>query len=67
MMPDLILKPNLDDTDGFYASLLSAHDGLDEDAVHALNARLILIMANHIGDNSILEQALQIARDPAGN
>lgn len=62
-MSDLNLKPNLVDVDDFYAALLAAHDGLDEQAMHALNARLILILANHIGDNQILEQALKAASD----
>ena len=36
--------------DEFYEALMSAHDGLDNDASEALNARLILLMANTIGD-----------------
>ncbi len=61
-MADLILTPNLENGDDFYEALLSTHDGLDEPAMHALNARLILILANHIGDQSVLDQALQAAR-----
>ena len=53
--------PNIPDPDGFYAELLSAHEGLsDEDSI-ALNARLVLILANHIGDRAILTQALAAA------
>ena len=36
--------------DEFYQALMSAHDGLDHEASEALNARLILLMANTIGD-----------------
>jgi hypothetical protein len=61
-MNDLILTPNLANTDDFYAALLAAHDGLEEADMHALNARLILVLANHIGDQSVLEQALKVAR-----
>ncbi|MGI9355985.1 MAG: DUF2783 domain-containing protein [Rhizobiaceae bacterium] len=61
-MAQLNLSPNLQNSDDFYAALLEAHDGLDEPAMHALNARLILILANHIGNNNVLEQALQAAR-----
>ena len=61
-MPDLILTPNLEATDDFYEALLNAHDGLDEADMHALNARLILILANHIGKQSVLEEALTVAR-----
>ncbi|MCK0149731.1 DUF2783 domain-containing protein [Marivita sp. S6314] len=61
-MSGLNLDPNFDNADDFYAALLAAHDGLDESDMHALNARLILILANHIGDNAILEDALRAAR-----
>ncbi len=44
------------------AALLETHDGLEEAQMHALNARLILILANHIGDTEVLTQALQAAR-----
>ena len=61
-MPNLILTPNLEATDDFYEALLNAHEGLDEPDMHALNARLILILANHIGSQSVLEEALAVAR-----
>ncbi len=60
-MSDLILTPNFDDSDGFYAALLDAHEGLDEAETHGLNARLVLILANHIGDHTVLDQALRAA------
>ena len=56
-MTDLNKDPNIADPDGFYAELLAAHEGLDEAASHALNARLVLIMANHIGDRRALSHA----------
>ncbi len=61
-MTDLILTPNLDDADGFYAALLAAHEGLSKEESDAFNARLILILANHIGDNSVLEKAIGTAK-----
>ena len=61
-MAQLVLSPNLERTDDFYAALLEAHDGLEAEATHALNARLFLILANHIGDHTVLEQALNAAR-----
>jgi hypothetical protein len=64
----LISTPNLPDTDGFYASLLATHKGLSEGESHRLNARLVLILANHIGDPATLQSALELARkadDPA--
>ena len=60
-MSELNLKPNLPDPDGFYAQLLAAHDGLSKTQSDALNARLILILANHLGDEQVLAQALQAA------
>lgn len=62
-MPDLITAPNLPDPDGFYAELIAAHDDLTDDESAALNARLILLLANHVGDRDALTQALTIARD----
>ncbi|MEO1549720.1 MAG: DUF2783 domain-containing protein [Pseudomonadota bacterium] len=60
-MADLILTPNLPDSDDVYEALLQAHDGLSEAQMHSLNARLILILANHIGDSTVLHQALAAA------
>ena len=64
-MSQLITTPNLADTDGFYASLLAAHRGLSEVESQALNARLVLVLANHVGDRTVLELALALARDGA--
>ena len=49
--------------DAFYEALMDAHQGLSEDQSHLLNARLILVMANHIGDLDVLKQAIQLAKD----
>ena len=59
---DLNLNPNITDPDGFYDELLGAHDGLSKEDSEALNARLILILANHIGDRDVLRAALKAAR-----
>lgn len=58
----LIVAPNLDDADGFYADLVAAHDGLTDAASALLNARLALILANHVGDRQVLREALVKAR-----
>ncbi|WP_170356088.1 DUF2783 domain-containing protein [Ruegeria lacuscaerulensis] len=60
-MADLILTPNFDNADDFYANLLALHDGLDKTDSDALNARLVLVLANHIGDAGVLSQALKTA------
>lgn len=57
----LNLNANLKKPDDFYADLLAAHDTLSKEESDALNARLILILANHIGDKEILKQALNAA------
>ena len=59
---DLNLNPNITDPDGFYDELLGAHDGLSKEDSEALNARLILILANHVGDRDVLRAALQAAK-----
>jgi len=48
--------------DDFYEALIEAHHGLDDEQSERLNARLILLLANHIGDLSVLKEALAIAR-----
>ena len=57
------LTPNLPDPDGFYDELLSAHEGLSDDESVDLNARLILLLCNHIGDRSIIRDALVAAKN----
>ena len=57
----LTLTPNIPDPDGFYETLINAHEGLTKDESDALNARLILILANHIGDRAVLAAALKAA------
>ena len=61
----LNLTPNIPDPDGFYAELLGTHEGLTPGDSHALNARLVLILANHIGDRATLSAALAAARSSA--
>lgn len=51
--------------DDFYEALIEAHRDLDDEHSQRLNARLILLLANHIGDLGVLRQALTIARDGA--
>ena len=58
----LTLDPNWQDADAFYEALIAAHDGLSEPESHALDARLILTLANQIGDLATLKAALEAAR-----
>ena len=50
--------------DDFYEHLVGAHQGLSEAESAALNARLVLLLANHIGDMAILSHALRAAHKP---
>ncbi|MEP4196880.1 MAG: DUF2783 domain-containing protein [Aliishimia sp.] len=59
---ELNLEPNIADPDGFYDELLGVHQDLSKTQSDALNARLILLLANHIGDRSILSDALKAAQ-----
>lgn len=61
-MPQLITTPNLDAADDFYEALIDAHQGLSSADSHALNARLVLLLANHIGSMAVLRQALAAAQ-----
>lgn len=56
------LTPNLPDPDGFYEELIRAHEGLSKEQSDAFNARLILTLANHIGDRAVLTAALAAAK-----
>ncbi len=49
--------------DDMYQMLIDAHAGLDDQASAKLNAKLILLLANHIGEADILAQAIDIARN----
>ncbi len=58
----LTLDPNIPDPDGFYEELIKAHEGLSKEDSDALNARLILVLANQIGDRDVLRAALKAAK-----
>lgn len=57
----LITTPNLADPDAAYAALLAAHKGLSEAESQALNARLVLVLMNHMG-TGVFEEALALAK-----
>ena len=53
---------SLKDPDGFYARLIDLHEGLSREESEKLNAKLILLLANHIGDDEVLDEALDYLR-----
>jgi hypothetical protein len=58
--------PNLQDADGFYEQLLDAHSGLSREQSELLNARLILLLANQVGDARVLAQCIRAAAAEVG-
>lgn len=60
----LITEPNIPDPDGFYEMLIAAHRDLDDEQSAALNSRLILLLANHIGNQAVLVEAIEQATNP---
>lgn len=57
---------NLQDADGFYEQLLDAHQGLTEQQSALLNARLVLLLANQVGDARVLKDCVEAARAMPG-
>jgi Protein of unknown function (DUF2783) len=55
--------PNLDSPDDFYEALIDMHRGLSDEQSELANAKLILVLANHIGDLEVLRQAMSTARN----
>jgi hypothetical protein len=61
-MTKLLTDSRFASPDAAYSAIIDAHRGLDGAASGELNARLVLILANHIGDADVLSQALALAR-----
>ena len=57
----LTTAPNIDAPDDFYEALIEAHQGLSTHESHAFNARLVLVLANHIGSLPVLREAFAAA------
>ena len=55
-------EANIQQPDDFYQTLIDAHAGLSDEQSAALNARLVLLLANQIGDLALLQQAIAAAR-----
>ena len=55
--------PNFQDADGFYERLLDAHQGLSREQSELLNARLILLLSNQIGNAQVLADCVAAARE----
>jgi len=62
-MAKLNAESGFADPDAFYEKLVDAHRDLDEAASAKLNAKLVLLLANHIGDPGVVDEALAAARE----
>jgi len=62
-MAELKTELNLAFPDDFYEALVALHRGLTDEQSEMANARLILLLANHIGDMSVLREAMRVARE----
>lgn len=54
--------PNISDPDGFYEELIACVRDLDDARAERFQAKLLLVLANHIGDREVLREAMQMAR-----
>ena len=62
-MHDLDTSGRFTDPDAAFRLLIATHRGLDAAASAGLNARLVLLLANHIGDIEVLRQAIAQASE----
>jgi len=59
----LNIELNLASPDDFYAALVELHRGLSDEQSELVNARLILLLSNHVGDIEVLREAMRRARE----
>jgi Protein of unknown function (DUF2783) len=55
-------EPNIADADGFYQELIDSQRDLGDEQADMLLAKLVLILANHVGDRGVLSEAIALAR-----
>lgn len=61
-MTTLVTESRFPDPDRAYRALIEAHRGLSDEESAALNSALVLILANHIGDHAVLQEALALGK-----
>lgn len=54
----LVITPNIPDPDGFYQELIDSQRQMSDAEAAAMNCRLVLLLANHIGDRAVLSEAI---------
>jgi hypothetical protein len=58
----LIREPHIPDPDGFYEELIASQRELSDEQADMVLAKLVLILANHVGERAVLSEALALAR-----
>ncbi len=58
----LLTESNLTCADEIYSELIQLHDALDDRASALVNAKLILLLINHIGDENVIREAIRLSR-----
>lgn len=61
------LEPNLEDPDRFYEEFLAAHEGLTIEQSFEFNARLLMLLANQIGNGAVLAECIGLAKSSGRN
>ena len=61
-MTQLNIESNFTNADEFYEALIDAHRDLTLEQSHQMNAKLVLLLANHVGDLAVLKDAMQRAK-----
>ena len=65
-MNKLRTEPGVANPDDFYARLIELHEGLSSEESHKVNAKVILMLANHIGDTDVLYEVLEYVKKSRG-
>ncbi len=65
MTTKLRTDPNLERPDDFYEALLEMHEDCDEEEGRLRDAKLVLLLANHVGEHAVLIEAIRLAKEAA--
>ena len=63
--PVMRTDAHMADPDGFYEAWIAAHEGLSDEESNDLDARLVLLLANQVGDAEVLRACIAEAREQA--
>ena len=66
-MGSLNVQPNIARPDDFYEALIELHRDLTPEQSAKVNAKLVLLLANHVGDLNVLNEALSAAAADPGD